>query len=131
MKKIGFFLLLISLAACNKDEQPEGVISKDQMIHVTVDMQMLESKVDMRVKGKEERKVYFTALQNELYKKHGIDSAIYTQSFDYYMNRLADSRDIFKAVNDSIDALRDHYRDKAKEKTKPNSKVKPIPTQKK
>ncbi|MDW7690591.1 DUF4296 domain-containing protein [Flammeovirgaceae bacterium SG7u.111] len=128
MKKIGFFLLLVSLVACDKNKLPKGVIPKDQMIDVTVDMQMLESKVDMRIKGKEEQKAYFTALQNELYKKHGIDSAIYTQSFDYYMNRLADSRDIFKAVNDSIDALRDEHRDKAKEKTKPN---KPIPTQKK
>ncbi len=102
MKKVVFLLLL--LAACAESPQlPPGTLDKDRMINILIDIHIAEAKSGgAALRSQDSSTVYYKTLENMVFKKHGVDSTTYYNSYRYYMKNVKEMDQIYAAVVDSL-----------------------------
>ena len=132
---------MISMACGGQEEQPDDVLSKEQMVAVMIDVQIAQTRVNnLRLKNDSAQKAY-DYYQSYLLEEHTVsDSSFYT-SLQYYLNRPDELNDIHEAILDSlnfrlkkIEAQEDKdKKDKAEKDSMSNidkrKKLTPIPTE--
>ncbi len=78
-------ILLFTVSGCKST--PKDILSEEKMAEIIVDIKMLESTADRTFyRSIDSTRVAFKQLQKEVYKKHKIDSAGFSKSYDYYLN---------------------------------------------
>ena len=120
MKNIFLVLLIALLLSCSKEEKkPDGILSKQQMITLMIDINLAEAKVGNRRVGVDSSKILFRNYELALLTKHGVSDSVYLMSYNYYMKNLDDMSEISAAVVDSL-SLRERMfaREKDKEEGK-------------
>ena len=120
MKKSSLIYLLVSIlfVSCydiEKPEKPKDLISEDQMVDVLVEISIMSS-----AKGINKRMLENNGITpvSYIYKKHGIDSAQFANSNNYYAHDIKVYDKIYDKVKDSLTTLRDKYKELQKEETK-------------
>jgi 3-hydroxyacyl-CoA dehydrogenase len=96
-----FFLLL---TGCVGEEQaPPHVLSKEQMVNILVDIHIAEAKANrVLLRSYDSTQAYYKKLEQDVFKKHQVDSAVYRKSFTYYMDHMKQMDEIYTAVVDSL-----------------------------
>jgi hypothetical protein len=79
------FLFLFSVFACNSAKTeiaiPSGILTKDSMVSVLVDLQLLQATIDLGlISGVEKPKDKFY----NIFKNHGISRSQYDSSLEFY-----------------------------------------------
>jgi hypothetical protein len=103
MKNFFLILFIVVLLGCvRKDNPPEDILSKQQMVSFLIDLHLMEAKINVTRFPKDSTKVYFPAIEEALFKKHNITDSIYFKSYQYYLNDMFEMEEIYSAVVDSL-----------------------------
>lgn len=99
---IGFSLLVTACYQFKKPEKPKGLISKETMVNILIDVKLLavantEAKKKMKDSG--------IVREKYIYAKYNIDSAQFALSNNYYAYHVKDYEDIYLKVKDSLEQL--------------------------
>jgi len=98
-----FFLLLLLTACAESPKPPAGTLDKDRMINILIDIHVAEARAGgAALRSQDSSTVYYKVLEAEVFKKHGVDSTTYYNSYRYYMNNLKQMDQIYAAVVDSL-----------------------------
>jgi hypothetical protein len=111
---IKFFMLkrlltaLLFLSACVKPETPPpGVIPKDQMTEILIDIHVAEAQVShLNLRSYDSMQVAYNGFERDIFQKYRVDSTSYNQSYQYYLRNPKLMEEIYTAVVDSL-ALRE------------------------
>ena len=102
MKK-ALFLLLLLTACAESPKPPPGTLSKDRMINILIDIHVAEARAGgASLRSQDSSTVYYKVLENQVFKKHGVDSTTYYNSYRYYMHNVKEMDQIYAAVVDSL-----------------------------
>lgn len=105
MNKRVIFLMAILVFACGKNDEHtagSGVLSKDQMVHVLIDLYVTEQKIELiKLKGDSGRKI-FERLDSGIFVKAGFTSEQFQESYNYYVDRPKEFELLYTALVDSL-----------------------------
>ena len=104
MIKLFYILFFLLLSGCiSKSEQPpEGILSKEKMIAYLIDLQITEAKIATLNIPQDTVRVFYSQLQQDLFRKHNIADSSYYKSLSYYLYDVKEMEDIYAAVVDSL-----------------------------
>ena len=88
MKNFLLFIGLAAITACVEDKQmiPEGVLGKEKMHEVLIDVHLLEAKVEKLKKPEDSILVYAKEEYEKLYYLHHITEQQFQRSFQFYQD---------------------------------------------
>lgn len=112
MHKFTFYIILISLVlSCTSNtiyDKPDDLIEKEKMIELITQIQLANGARSSKNKNGV-RKIEYMSL---VYKNFGVDSAQFAESNLYYSSKIDEYAEIFKRVQDNLDALVEEYEQK-------------------
>ena len=109
-KTVPYILTLFFVVSCYKlkePEKPKNLISKNDMVNILIDLQLLSSITaasDLKVLDSNHVKA-----EKYIFNKYHIDSTQFALSNDYYAFYIDDYEDIYDKVKDSLEALNAFY----------------------
>lgn len=102
-QKTIFFLLFVGLFACQNSQNNEvKILSPVQMAKVLSEIHLAESQIPHFVQFPDSAQKLYQAFEKKVFEKLGVDSAIYYQSYHYYINRIEEFEKIYTIVIDSL-----------------------------
>jgi hypothetical protein len=118
-------LTAVFITACTSNtiyKKPENLIPKKQMVNLLTDMYLANAATNVKTK-KLERNLNYMPL---VYEKYGIDSLRFQESNVYYMSRVDDYEEMYKAVETRLKNMLDTTRaaQKLKDSLKLNNRKK-------
>ncbi len=122
MKKIIYFLVLVTFLACNEEliEKPEDLIPKDQMVEILYDMAIINA-------AKKTNNSYLTARGIEtmpfIYKRYGIDSLQFVKSDIYYASHPSEYKEIYTILEARLEEEKSVY---DKQKTRVSDSIRKV-----
>lgn len=98
--------------ACTESDEPARVaptklLTQEQVTSILTDVTLAESVVSVSGLSFQDALSRYDLYEREIFRKNGVDSATYRQSYRYYMSHNSDMEAIFKALNDSLTKRRD------------------------
>ena len=118
MKKLSaLFCVFIFLISCKQDETPIGIIEKDKMTGILVDMHISDSYLN-QISNADTMQMQAKSRYNYIFKKHNIDSLKFSKSLNYYSLKANELDAIYKNVIDSLDYISNSLKPKIKLKNK-------------
>jgi hypothetical protein len=104
-----FPVLLLSLTAffpsCEKESVPDGVLTKDQMVHLLIDFYVAEEKVNSMKLPADSSKALFELMEQKVLEKSAVEDSVFFQSFNYYIDRPKEMEQIYTAIVDSLQLM--------------------------
>lgn len=99
-----FSVGLFCFSSCTDvDSLPEGILPKQAMVDVLVDIHIAESFVSNTQMSAQRTDKLFGKYEDVIFEKYGISDQQYQESHRYYLNHLEKFQDIYKVVVDSLD----------------------------
>jgi hypothetical protein len=103
MKKTFLILIAIVVLGCvRKDNPPDDIMSKQEMVSFLIDLHIMEAKMNIVRFPRDSTKVFFPEVEKALFEKHNISDSIYFKSYQYYLNDMFMMEEIYSAVVDSL-----------------------------
>ncbi len=104
MKKYFLIVLISTLASCgeNNEKAPEGVLSKEDMVRILIDVHITEAKVTQKGLPPDSAREAFHKSKEAILQKNHVKSEIFEESYNYYMSNLKGMDEIYSAVVDSL-----------------------------
>ena len=106
-----FFSALFLLDSCKQNKTSDNVIAKDRMVRVLSEVHIINGTLTQQG-VKDSLYKYGTNRYKQLFKKYGIDSALFNKSLKYYSARPKDMMEIYDSVtvvlnfkNDSLSKI--------------------------
>ncbi|GAA4832058.1 hypothetical protein GCM10023331_16660 [Algivirga pacifica] len=93
------------LSGCSSEQKPAPpaeLISKEKMAAIITDMYMLEATVAARGVKKDQGVALYATLRDSLYQEHALDTAVYRQSYTYYLEDGESMKAIYEMVTDTL-----------------------------
>lgn len=104
MKKLALPLLLL-LGACNGTavpQPPAGVLAKDSMATLLVQMHLAEARASLSNMQGDSSHLYFVALRDSILAGHGMDTSRFNRSFRWYADNPSAADAVYQQVVDSL-----------------------------
>ncbi|WP_299313456.1 DUF4296 domain-containing protein [uncultured Aquimarina sp.] len=106
MKKgivLSFFSLVLIVFSCqslDRTQKPENLLSEDKMIEILSDIAFLKA-----AKGSYKKVFDIEKINPESYilKKHGVDSLVFAENNNWYINQLDEYEEIFIKVKSNLE----------------------------
>lgn len=117
-------LLAVLFGDCSgKQEIPDGLLSKQEMTRVMIQVHLLEAKIGRLGLRHDSAKVVYKHFEVELLKELKIDTGDFAASFEYYATQPEMFTKIYNAVVDSLIEMesREKLRDDEEQKAKSDS----------
>ncbi|MCB0461340.1 MAG: DUF4296 domain-containing protein [Flavobacteriaceae bacterium] len=113
MKHLAYILVLLLIVSCGGEgkkriKKPDGLIAKDKMVDIIYDMSLISAAKGVNRKLMEQQGLHPDAY---VYEKHGIDSAQFAKSNEYYAFDLDAYEEIYKKVKAKLETNKKHYTD--------------------
>lgn len=98
-----WFLLLSGLfvSACGApdEDRPDNLLDEDRMVDILIDVHLAETRVSrMGLSSSDSANVVYKRLENQLFKKHGVDTTTYQKSYIYYSSHPREMEVIYKRI---------------------------------
>jgi hypothetical protein len=108
MKKFVVIGLCVSVFACSTPavEKPDLLLEKEQMVAILYDLSILNAVSDSKKDYLKQRNIVPI---KTIYSWYGIDSLIFAQNDLYYASKPKEYLEIYKKVNDSLEATKEVY----------------------
>lgn len=101
-----FFSALFLIISCKDDKTAGDIIEKDKMVHILSDVHITDGSMNLH-SMKDSLYKYGNNRYALLFKKHGIDSALFNKSIKYY----AAMPDEMMEIYDSVTVVLEHKND--------------------
>jgi len=117
MKKTIVVLVLVMLFSCinNEKNTPNNLMTEDQMVNFLLDINIINSSRAFRNKSELN---YYNIKDSLLFKKHKIDSTIFSESNFYYASNPKLYLNIYSKLETKLKSLKDSLSKDLEEKTK-------------
>lgn len=103
MKKVFLILITLAVVGCSSKENiPEKLLTKQQMIMLLIDMHISEGKAFAMNVPQDSSKILSAIFGNEVLQKHNISEAVFIENYNYYLLEIEDMSYIYRAVVDSL-----------------------------
>ena len=102
MRNLLFLIIILSAGCSQKDKLPESVYPPPQMAQVLIDIHLLEQKIDQLNISYDSQQVLYNHFEPLVFADHGVDSARYRESLNYYIGHVSQLEQIYKEVVDSL-----------------------------
>ncbi|MCS6824471.1 MAG: DUF4296 domain-containing protein [Cytophagaceae bacterium] len=101
---ISLFIVFLFLLACNEhDEQPPpGILSKEKMITVLIDIYLTESAISLKNITRDSSVALYSLYEKEIFKKHNISDSVFYRSREFYYNHPKMYYSIYESLVDSL-----------------------------
>lgn len=111
MKHLARILVLLLMVSCGGEgkkriKKPDGLIKKDKMVDIIYDMSLISAAKGVNRKLMEQQGVH---PDRYVYEKHGIDSALFAQSNEYYAFDVDAYEEIYKKVKAKLEKDKKQY----------------------
>ncbi len=94
---------MLSLLACERKEvTPKGVIPKEKMVSIFIDMHIAESQISSLNLKRDSAKLLFEHYEQKVLESHEVNDSLYIESYNYYLYNVNDMEKIYDAVIDSL-----------------------------
>lgn len=99
-----FFLII--LHACSYSDTLSGAeYSEEEMANILTDIHLAEARVSkMKFRSPDSSALVFKRLEEDIYKKHNIDTALYKSSYTYYANDVTRWKKVYELVNKNLNS---------------------------
>ncbi|MGK7397599.1 MAG: DUF4296 domain-containing protein [Candidatus Cyclobacteriaceae bacterium M3_2C_046] len=101
MQRVFFIFIILIFTACG-DNVPSGVLSRQEMASVLIDLHVAESKVDRLGVRTDSAKVLYELMEAEVLEDHHIDQDTYMNSLSFYLENLNKFESVYGIVVDSL-----------------------------
>jgi hypothetical protein len=96
-------LLAVLFGDCSgKQDIPEGLLNKQEMTHVMIQIHLLEAKIGRLGLRTDSAKVVYKHFESELFRELKMDTSYFNKSFSYYSKKPEIFTKIYNAVVDSL-----------------------------
>jgi hypothetical protein len=112
-KHLILFTVIIVLLACKQEKVPEGIVDKDQMINLMVDMHITDSYLN-QVYNRDTMLMQAKTRYQYIFKKFGIDSTKFSRSLNYYSKRPQEFTEMYETVVKELEKLEEAAKEKPK-----------------
>jgi Domain of unknown function (DUF4296) len=104
MRASGVVLILIlcTIVSCERDSEPEGVLTKPQMVDWMLDLYMGEARAQLFNTSRDSAYKLFLPYQDSLKHRQGITDSVLTKTYRYYLEHPAKMEAIYDVVIDSL-----------------------------
>lgn len=103
LQKIISALFAILVFSCqNKQNSETKILSPTQMAKVLTEIHLAESQIPHLSQFPDSAKKIYEKFEKKVFEKTGIDSALYYQSYQYYINQVEEFEKIYAIVIDSL-----------------------------
>jgi len=96
------FALIFAFASCHEKDDPENILSEDQMVEILVDIHLAEGFVQSLSIPYDSSKVLYPILEKQIFDKYGIPDSVYIQSLEYYLRDVAKMEHLYGRTIDSL-----------------------------
>ncbi|WP_299218879.1 DUF4296 domain-containing protein [uncultured Aquimarina sp.] len=98
-----FFSLVLIVFSCqslDKTQKPENLLAEDKMVEILTDIAFVKA-----AKGSYKKVFDIEKINPESYilKKHGVDSLVFAENNNWYINQLDEYEEIFKKVKSNLE----------------------------
>jgi hypothetical protein len=105
VKKYFLPIICFLFSACNSEDVkqvPAGLLSKEKMISILIDVHIEESKLMQRNFKPDSGQIAFRNRKEEILKKNGVSQEDFQKSYQYYMENITEMDAIYAIVIDSL-----------------------------
>ncbi len=103
MKKVFLILITLAVIGCSSKENiPEKLLTKEQMVMLLIDMHISEGKAFAMNVPQDSSKVLSAIFGNEVLRKHNISESVFIENYNYYLLEIEEMNNIYRAVVDSL-----------------------------
>ena len=95
-------LSILFAFSCGKEETPEGVLDKDRMTKVLMEIHLLEAKIQKLYVPADSSKKLYHHYEKMLFEDLGVTEEQYDESLIYYVNHGAELGEIYNHIVDSL-----------------------------
>ncbi len=98
-------VFVLGISACETEEQPpSGLISEDKMASILADIHIAEARVtSLQLRSLDSSVMVFEQLQNQIWKKHQVDTTLYYKSYTFYTSNPAYLTKIYEEVEKKLE----------------------------
>jgi len=100
-----FFIItsFVIFSSCSSKERvPEGVLTKDQMVNVLIELHIAEEKVNQLKLPIDSSKTLAAVMKDKVLEKTNVEDTVFEDSFNYYLDRPKEMEQIYTAIVDSL-----------------------------
>ncbi len=98
-------LLTFLMTSCTREERPEGILSRQDMVRVLTELYLTEEKVQrLGIRPDSSVKV-FEKMNPMIFEKTQISDSSFHRSMQYYMERPKDLEAIYSVLVDSLNLM--------------------------
>jgi len=97
-----FFLLLTILFSCQKEKRPEGIMSREEMAAVMVDIYLAEARLNGSLMVRDSARRVFRPFEDKLLTQKGVNDSILKKSYMYYLDHSSELEKIYDSVIDTL-----------------------------
>lgn len=98
--------LIAGLSACDSEEEPPSdLLSEEKMADILADIHVAEARVtNMQLRSLDSSVMVFERLQDQIWKKHQVDTSLYRRSYTFYTSHPAYLSEIYDKVEKKLEA---------------------------
>ena len=112
LKKLSVFIgVLMFMFSCKQEELPTGIIEKEKMVNVLVDMQITDAQLN-QVANIDTMLMQAKSRYTFIFKKHAIDSVMFSRSLNYYSLKSVELDKMYQTVIDSLELMKENAKPK-------------------
>jgi Domain of unknown function (DUF4296) len=112
VKKASCYLLVLMLVcSCTKEEKATGILSKEEMAAVMVNVYLAEARLNSSLMVRDSARQIFKPYEDKLLSEKGIQDSVLKKSYLYYLEHTRELEQIYDAVIDTL-ALREQKANK-------------------
>jgi hypothetical protein len=94
---------LLGLAACSSaEEEPDGVLPRQQFVALLIDMELTEAYMSLKITREEAGRDDVYKAYKAVFEKHNVDEAQFEQTMEYYARDRASLQSVYAEVMDSV-----------------------------
>lgn len=102
--RTNLWVVLIGLLSCvSNQEAPEDILEKDKLAEILTDIHLAEARVaKMNLGSMDSSVVVFNKLQQDIWVKHSVDSALYKKSYAFYASNPELMTKLYETVKEKL-----------------------------
>ena len=90
------------LVGCKKDERPEGVLTKDQLSSIMMEMYLAESRLNGLSIPKDSAAKLFVPFEDSLLMRAGVPDSVMRKTYQYYFDHPDELDKVYDIMIDSL-----------------------------
>ncbi len=98
------FFFGVILLGCKSDDKPPDLIPMEKMASILIDIHLSEAYTERQNLRGDTAFSFYKDLEYRNFQDHGVDSATFFSSYDYYVRNIQDLDQIYEWVVDTLNS---------------------------